>query len=359
MERITLPLEVKQVSGDESTFSFEGHLAAFDNVDHDGDVIIKGAFADWLNKSLKDNKENIPIFWSHNSSEPVGVFPLKNMKEDNLGLLVKGVLPKDDTFVSGRVIPQMRIGSVRKMSIGYRIKDYDFEGDVRILKSIALWEGSLVTLPANENASVTSFKSITPYGDLPLASRDRPWDSDAAIGRLREWAGVNGDDGSLSDPEVQARYKQAFFWYDEADSDLLGGYKLPFADIINDELKAVPRAIFSAAGVLRGARGGVYIPRDERPGVIRNVEKYYDKLGLDSPFGKSFRIDDFSSIDERNLEKILKSGASFSNKMAKALISIIKQAGLREVEQKQRDADNDHKIMEALTEVMNKIKRSK
>lgn len=359
MERITLPLEVKQLSGDDNTFTFEGHLAAFDNVDHDGDVIIKGAFSDWLSKSIEENKETIPIFWAHKSGEPVGVFPIKNMKEDNFGLSVKGIMPKDDTFVSGRVIPQMRIGSVKKMSIGYRIKDYDFEENVRVLKSIALWEGSLVTLPANDNATITSFKSITPYGDLPLASRDRPWDADAAIGRLREWAGVNGDDGSLSDPDVQARYKQAFFWYEEADSDLLMGYKLPFADIINDELKAVPRGIFSAAGVLRGARGGVYIPRDERPGVVRNVEKYYEKMGLESPFGKSFRIDDLSCIDERNLEKILKSGVSFSNKMSKTLISVIKQAGLREVEKLQRDADNQKKIMEALEEVMNKIKRSK
>lgn len=356
MEKITLPFKVKQLDKDEKNFTFEGHLAAFNNIDHDGEIIKKGAFSKWLTKSKEESRENIPIFWAHNRVEPVGVFPLKYMVEDDKGLFVKGLMPKNDTFVSGRVIPQMEIGSIKKMSIGYRVVDYEINKDSTILKELQLWEGSLVALPANENASIISFKAITPFGDLPLADRQRSWDSESAIGRVRTWAGVNSD-GDLSDPDVQAKYKQAFFWYDSADSDLMGAYKLPFADIVNGRLTAIPRGVFAAAGAMRGARGGVYIPSDERPGVINNIERYYEKMGLESPFGKSFRIDDFTVHEERIFEKILRTGARFSSKNACAVLSAIKSAGLRDVVlQGQRDVEEDSELIGKLDSILLQIK---
>lgn len=353
MDRLVLPLEIKQLEEATEHFTFEGHLAVFNNTDFGNDKILPGAFADFL-KETKD--VNVPVFWAHHSSEPVGVFPIADMKEDEKGLFVKGLLPREDTFVSGRVIPQMKIGSVAKMSIGYDTIDFEMEGNVRVLKKLYLWEGSLVPVAMNEEARITGMKAVTPFGDLPLADRQRAWDSDAAIGRVREWAGANGD-GDLSDPDVQATYKQAFFWYDSTDADLLGSYKLPFADIIDGRLIAVPRGIFAAAGAMRGARGGVFIPQQDRPGIVRNIERYYAKMDLESPFSKAFRIDDLSCIDERTLESILRSGARFSAKMAPAIISAIKSAGLRDVDRGGlRDGDNDaDKILDELNNILKLI----
>lgn len=357
MEKISLPFDIKEMSTDDKNFTFEGHLAAFNNLDHDGDIIEKGAFSEWLNKSVEDNKKTIPIFWAHSAGEPVGVFPIQDMVEDDKGLFVRGIMPKDDTFVSGRVIPQMRIGSVAKMSIGYRVRDFINKNGARILKNIQLWEGSLVTLPANENATISGFKSVTPYGDLPLANRQHQWMSDSAIGRVRQWAGINGD-GDLSDPDVQAKYRQAFFWYDGADSDLFGAYKLPFADVINGNLMAVPRGIFAAAGAMRGARGGVYLPSEERPAIINNIERYYGKMGMESPFGKSiFRVDDLGAIDERNFEKILKTGVNFTDTGAKSLLAAIKSVGLRDVGSSgQRDVEGDSELISKINDILKQIK---
>lgn len=357
MEKLTLPIEIKQVDSEEKNFTFEGHLAAFGNKDFDGDIIRKGAFSDWLEKSRQDDKKSIPIFWSHKSNEPIGVFPLDSMTEDDRGLFVKGVMPKDDTFVSGRVIPQLKIGSVSKMSIGYKVNDFEYENNARILKSLSLWEGSLVALPANENATVTGFKSVTPFGDLPLAGRQHTWDSEGAIGRVRQWAGINGD-GDLSDPDIQEKYRQAFFWYDGPDRDLFGAYKLPFADIINDNLMAVPRGIFSAAAAMQGARGGVYLPREDRPAVTRNIERYYEKMGLESPFGKAFRLDDFNSLNEREIEKLFKTGVMFSGKTARAVISAIKSSGLRDVIQGgQREVESNSDLINEIDNILQQIKR--
>ena len=81
--------------------------------------------------------------------------------------------------------------------------------------------------------------------DLPLAPRDRPWDSDAAVRRLRRWAG-----GPEKENMDWAKYFKGFMWRDDEDPENFGSYKLPYCDIIGGTLTAVPRAIFAIAAVL-------------------------------------------------------------------------------------------------------------
>jgi chemotaxis protein histidine kinase CheA len=94
---------------------------------------------------------------------------------------------------------------------------------------------------------------------LPIAETDRPWDGAAAKARIFAWAGF---DGANPSPEKASR---AFLIHDTANSDLKGAYKLPFADVVDGELKAIPSGIRAAASrlpntdapadVLKSARG--------------------------------------------------------------------------------------------------------
>lgn len=357
MDRLTLPFEVKQLEQEGENFTFKGHLAAFNNIDLDRDIIEKGAFADFLVESKERGKKNVPVFWSHKSNEPIGIFPLPGMSEDSKGLLVTGQLPKDDSFVSGRVIPQIKIGSVSQMSIGYSVIDFKMKGSIRHLTKLHLWEGSLTAIPSNENAIITSFKNATPFGDLSLADRSTLWDNVSVIGRVREWAGIE-EESDLQDPDVQEKYKQAFFYFDGEDPDLFRFYQLPFADIVEGKLTAIPRGIFSAAAAMRGARGGVFVPEQDRPGITRNIEKYYEKMDMETPFGKSFRIDDLTCIEERILENILKKGTRFPQNTAQAIISAIKSSGLRDVSSEgQRDVEKDSRIIESIDKILLNIKK--
>lgn len=148
--------EVKQVNEDNEFFFFEGLGSTFNNKDRDDDVMLAGAFEE----SIK--QMNPALLWQHDMTMPIGVFT--EVKETPEGLFVKGKLPKDDTFVSGRVIPQMRVGSVTKMSVGFSIKSKDdifFDKGIRFIKKVTLWEISLVTIPANNSADVTAMKSIS------------------------------------------------------------------------------------------------------------------------------------------------------------------------------------------------------
>jgi len=135
-------------------FEFDGYLSTFGNVDLVDDVVVRGCFEESL-------RERMPkLLWQHDWKQPIGVFV--ECREDDKGLYVKGRLPMSDTFVAGRVIPQIEAGSVDSMSIGYSVKvaEYDMDTGIRYLKKVKLYEGSLVTLPANPEARVAAKKDL-------------------------------------------------------------------------------------------------------------------------------------------------------------------------------------------------------
>lgn len=136
-------------------FEFKGYASTFGNVDRGADVVKQGAFADFL-RAFKAEGDPMPALWQHDYSNPVGVYV--DMLEDEKGLWVHGILPKSDSFVTERVIPQMQVGSVRKMSIGYFINDMSWQGEIRVLEKLGLYEVSLVTVPMNNEADVLEMK---------------------------------------------------------------------------------------------------------------------------------------------------------------------------------------------------------
>ncbi|RHA37067.1 hypothetical protein [Cellulomonas rhizosphaerae] len=118
--------------------------------------------------------------------------------------------------------------------------------------------------------------AVTSFGDLPLADRDRAWDSAAAEKRVREWAHAQY--------EPNARYRDAHVWYDADAKENFTGYKLLIADVIDGRLKAVPHAVFAAAAVMQGSRGGVDLPDKDRDRVKSHLAKYYAKLDETPPW---------------------------------------------------------------------------
>lgn len=118
--------------------------------------------------------------------------------------------------------------------------------------------------------------SVTAFGDLPLADRDRDWDGDEAESRVRRWAGA--EDGP------NEKYRDAHVWYDAENKDNFGAYKLLIADVIDGRLQAVPRGVMAAAAVMQGARGGVDLPSKDIDRVKSHLAKYYEKMGDTAPW---------------------------------------------------------------------------
>ena len=164
-QKLHAPLRIKEV-GDSGEFS--GYGSVFGTTDSYGDVVVKGAFtqslADWAGKGRMPS-----LLWQHDTKEPIGVYT--EMKEDDEGLYVEGRLLIDDDPLAKRAHAHLKAGSLSGMSIGYSLPGdgwhYDKEKDVFVLSKIDLWEVSLVTFPANDEARVAQVKSILTHGDTP------------------------------------------------------------------------------------------------------------------------------------------------------------------------------------------------
>ncbi|WP_439082072.1 phage minor head protein [Streptomyces sp. WL006] len=109
--------------------------------------------------------------------------------------------------------------------------------------------------------------------DLPVdEDRDRPWDGDEAKARLLDAATV---DGTVDEDRLAA----GFLWRDDdADPATAGAYRLPFADVIDGELRIVAAGVYAVAAALQGARGGVDIPEADEDAVKERVESLYGRL---------------------------------------------------------------------------------
>lgn len=107
--------------------------------------------------------------------------------------------------------------------------------------------------------------------DLPVDSSDA-WDGAAAAGHILDAAGFDGD----SPDSTKAR--RGFLAYDSANPTLRGSYKLPFADIVGGEMKAVKGGVDAAAQRLSGTD----IPQSVKDEAQNVIDAYQSKMGEDA-----------------------------------------------------------------------------
>lgn len=162
-QRLDIPLKIKSLT---DTGEFEGYGSVFGVEDSSSDVVVKGAFQ----KSLSSwaEKGRLPsLLWQHKMSEPIGIYT--EMKEDDHGLYVKGRLLIDDDPLAKRAYAHAKAGSLGGLSIGFILKDWEYDSSkgVYLLKEIDLWEVSLVTMPANDEARISEVKSMLEKGETP------------------------------------------------------------------------------------------------------------------------------------------------------------------------------------------------
>lgn len=166
-QRFDMPLTLKSVS---DSGEFEGYGSIFGNEDGHGDVVVKGAFAESLAR-WKEKGRLPALLWQHKMNEPIGIYT--EMREDDVGLYVKGKLLIDDDPLAKRAHAHMKAGSLSGLSIGFVLDDWEYDKDkgVWLLKKIDLWEVSLVTFPSNDEARISNVKSILERGETPPPSK--------------------------------------------------------------------------------------------------------------------------------------------------------------------------------------------
>ena len=165
-----------RADGEDERSGFTGHASVFGNIDSYGTAIAKGAFK----KSIKERGDRIPVLWQHDSYIPIG--KPTELKEDATGLYVDASIVTDTTY--GRdAMALLKQGVPLGLSIGFetiKSRAYEEADDdaldwseapsffatpdgrqyVRVIEEVRLWEFSVVTFPANEQATIDDVRSL-------------------------------------------------------------------------------------------------------------------------------------------------------------------------------------------------------
>ena len=156
MNRIDFILDTKAVTEDGQ---IEGLAAGYGNIDSGGVVVVPGALA----RSLK-GRTSVPMLMYHDQTRPAGIWT--DFAESREGLIVKGQISLSSR-AGQEAHALVRDGAIGGLSIGYKTIREQIVGKTRQLLELALYEVSLVTIPMNERAVITSVKSLVEDGRLP------------------------------------------------------------------------------------------------------------------------------------------------------------------------------------------------
>jgi len=288
-------MERKTFSGfvtkaDDAQGIIEAFFAVMGNVDLGVDIIHPGAFTKTfaergLDVRVLDNHRTDtimrvigkPLFFKEVTRDELPPELLEKHSDANGGAFARVQMLMDTPEGKGAFV-RLREGAVTQWSFDYDALDIDFstvikDGEqinVRNLRTLKLYEISPVIFGMNEATQTVSAKSddkgVSGATNLPLAPRARAWDAAAARGRVRSFTG--------SQEAPSASYRRAFFWFNGDAPDNFGSYKLPFADVIDGKLTAIPRGVFAGAQRLDGTD----IPASDKEGVRSRMSTYYAKM---------------------------------------------------------------------------------
>jgi len=121
--------------------------------DRAGDVIVESA---WTKGGLDNYLKNPVILAFHDHSQPIG--KMVDYGINNKGLHITATISKS----AGNVYELIKSGIITAFSVGFRVKDadYDSETDIFVIKDLELHEISAVSVPMNADSLFSVAKSF-------------------------------------------------------------------------------------------------------------------------------------------------------------------------------------------------------
>jgi HK97 family phage prohead protease len=163
MRRRTIDIECRFAPDDAG--AFEGYAAVWNRPDAYGDVLVRGAFTDTLNRNPR-----VAMLRSHDPGRPIGTWA--SLVEDAKGLKVKGQLILDS--LDGRdAFALMKGGALDGLSIGFNTVKATSLPNGRRVEAVRLIEISAVALPAQDGARITDVRSHHPAAGLAAYIREQ------------------------------------------------------------------------------------------------------------------------------------------------------------------------------------------
>ena len=121
----------------------------------------------------------IPLLWQHNHNQPIGEVIQATVTEKGIEIVAKLVKIDEKGKLKDRLDEawqSIKSGLVKCLSVGFKIKEYSYlENSWGLhIKAWEFYELSVVTVPANADAVITSVKQIKEAFNLPLQPTPSP-----------------------------------------------------------------------------------------------------------------------------------------------------------------------------------------
>ena len=156
MKYKTLELKANEVGG------ISGFFSTYDKTpDSYGDIIEPGAFTETF-KKREESGHPFPLCWNHDFSAVIGA--VDSIEDREKGPYIEAHFL--DTQLAQDVRKMLQSGAVYQFSFAYDVLDYrrpteeeEKSGVINVLTKVDVFEISVVTVPANQNAVATEVKS--------------------------------------------------------------------------------------------------------------------------------------------------------------------------------------------------------
>ena len=153
--------DVVEKDGKSETLTIKGYANTVSK-DRTGDVIVKEA---WTKGGMDDYLKNPIILAFHDYSRPVGTTVDYNVTDKGLEIVA------EISKAAGEVYNLIKDGVLKTFSVGFSIKDADYEKDVDtfFIKDLSLYEISVVSVPANQDSTFSlakSFENVDEYNSF-------------------------------------------------------------------------------------------------------------------------------------------------------------------------------------------------
>lgn len=196
--------------------TIEGYFSTYDKTpDSYGDIIEPGAFTETI-KKREETGHPFPLCFNHDFSAVIGA--VNSVKDDEKGPFIEASFL--DTQLAQDVRKMLMSGAIYQFSFAYDVlkrrdptEEEKKAGIMNVLQEVEVFEISVVTVPANQNAVATEVKSIEP--ETKQGKRNSKSDEDiirSCIESLQSLLDDNDEDNQTEDTteeETQSETNEA------------------------------------------------------------------------------------------------------------------------------------------------------
>lgn len=224
---------------DEETGMIAGFFSTYDKTpDSYGDIIEPGAFTETI-KAREETGHPFPLCFNHDFSAVIGA--VKSIEDRERGPYIEaGFL---DTQLAQDVRKMVKSGAIWQFSFAYDVlearqpsEEERKSGVENVLTKLDLFEISVVTVPANQNAVMTEVKNVEP--ETKQGKRNRKSDEDIIRSCIESLQSLL-DDGDEDKPTEEEAPAEAEPEVNEASEEPKDDSNVKRAEAILSQIKSM------------------------------------------------------------------------------------------------------------------------